>query len=133
MAEAENTGESAPVQSTNPIAAAPEPPSRLAARWRGSRPLRIASAVLVAVVIGGVGFGAGLAVGGGDGNHHGGHQMAAAHRFGRDDGPGMHRSERGDRPGHGDRQGRADSPGDNGSAPAAPVPPTTTPTPSPTH
>ncbi|MFD6162176.1 hypothetical protein ACFWF7_09845 [Nocardia sp. NPDC060256] len=126
MAEAESTGEPPSVSNTTPTAAAPKPPSRLATRWRGSRPLRIASAVLVAVVIGGVGFGAGLAVGGGDGHHHGGHQMAAAHRSGHDDGPRMHRSERGDRPGPRDLPG---APG--GNAPGAPAQPSGTPTPAP--
>ncbi|WP_405161867.1 hypothetical protein OG203_37000 [Nocardia sp. NBC_01499] len=119
MAEAENTGESAPEQGTNPTAAAPKPPSRLASRWRGSRPLRVASAVLAAVLIGGIGFGVGLAAGGA-GHDHGGHHMAAAaHRSGREDGSRMH---------HGDRSGE---PGRNDSVPGAPTPPSATPTPSP--
>lgn len=131
MAEAEGTGETTPVQNTHP-AAAPKPPSRLAARWRGSRPLRIASAVLAAVVIGGLGFGVGLAVGGGDG-HHGRNHLVAGHRSWRDEGPRMHRED-GPRM---HRFERGDRPGDNGSAPGAPaqppVPPTSTPTPPPTR
>ncbi|QIS15733.1 hypothetical protein [Nocardia arthritidis] len=122
MTEAEGAGQSGPAENENPAPQAAPPPrsNALAARWRGSRPLRIVTAVVAAVVIGLAGFGAGLAVGDHGGHrHHGGHHMTA-HRWG--PGERMHRY---------DRQ-RPPEPPPSG-APQPSTQPSQTPAPTPTH
>jgi hypothetical protein len=109
-----------------PMAAPAIPRSRrIAQRWRGSRPLRIGTAVLAALVIAGVGFGAGFAAGGHDDHpHHGeGGRHLADHRFHPGGLPWMYRFEHGPR----DEGPRAERP-------ALPQQPgTATPAPAPTH
>ncbi|WP_019931828.1 hypothetical protein [Nocardia sp. BMG111209] len=73
------------------------PPRRWADRWRGSRPLRVGAAVLAVVVIGGIGFGAGLAAGGHGEHRHGDGRHAADHRFHPGALPWMYRFEHGSR------------------------------------
>ncbi|WP_067895812.1 hypothetical protein [Nocardia vaccinii] len=71
----------------DPVSAGPPPqPTRLGrfgARWRTSLPLRIATAVVVAALISGVGFAAGAAFGGDDDPHHP-HRVTADHPFWQD-------------------------------------------------
>ncbi|MFI5779292.1 hypothetical protein [Nocardia sp. NPDC051570] len=124
MTEDENAGQSGPAENVEPEAAQPTPPAPtptaaksggLAARWRGSRPLRIVTAVVAAIVIGLVGFGAGLGASDHGGHHHGGHHMSAYRWM----------------PGDRERMHRFDHESGPGQPPSASVQPTTTPAPSP--
>lgn len=67
--------------------------ARLGARWRHSLPLRVATAVVVALLIGGIGFAAGTAFSGGDGPHHARHEISANHPFWQDHEGWIHRGE----------------------------------------
>lgn len=67
--------------------------ARLGARWRHSLPLRIATAVVVALLIGGIGFAAGTAFSGGDGGHHAHHDVNANHPFWQNHEGWIHRGE----------------------------------------
>uniref|UniRef100_UPI001C244772 hypothetical protein n=1 Tax=Nocardia alni TaxID=2815723 RepID=UPI001C244772 len=69
--------------------------ARFGARWRTSLSLRAATAVLVAVLIGGIGFTAGNFLNGDDGHHRGHHEMSANHPFWQDHEGWIHRGEHG--------------------------------------
>ncbi len=68
--------------------------ARFGARWQTSVPLRAATAVLVAVLIGGVGFTAASVLNGDDG-HHVRHELSANHPFWQDREGWIHRGEHG--------------------------------------
>lgn len=76
--------DSAPAPTGPGPSAPPSRPSRrarLSARWHRSLPLRIATAAVVAVLIAGIGFGAGAAFSGADGPHRAHHEIGANHPF----------------------------------------------------
>ncbi|WP_040823023.1 hypothetical protein [Nocardia jiangxiensis] len=84
----EHHAKTAPRTHPDPVIAGPPPqPARLArlgARWRTSMPLRIATAVVVALLISGIGFAAGTAFGGDDDSPHHPHRVTADHPFWQD-------------------------------------------------
>ncbi len=83
----EHTAPTPPPTHPDPVMAGAPPRSnrmaRFGARWRTSLPLRIATAVVVALLISGVGFAAGAAFGGDDDPHHP-HRITADHPFWQD-------------------------------------------------
>lgn len=76
---------------TPPPPARPVRRARLGARWRTSLPLRVTTAVLVAILIGGIGFSAGSLVNGVDGHHRDRHELRANHPFWQDHEGWIHR------------------------------------------
>jgi|GEM_PF-6926936 len=73
--------------------ATPTRRARLGARWHTSMPLRVVTAVVVALLIGGIGFTAGTAFTGDDGHRRSDHAISATHPFWQDHEGWIHRGD----------------------------------------